>query len=71
MEKKKIFSAVVEIKENYGIVKCKEGWIRENGKPFGKIETWYDVCLEKGEGDIVASFKTIKEARDYIKENAT
>lgn len=68
MEKRKIFSAVVEKSYEYGIVKCKEGWIRNNGKPFGRIEIWYDVCLEQGDGDIVASFKTIKEARQFIKE---
>ena len=71
MEKKKIFSAVVEKNGEYGIIKCKEGWILSNGKSFGRIETWYDVCLEQGEGDIVSSFKTIEEARDYIKEMMT
>lgn len=69
MEKKIIYSEVIEVINEYGIIKSKEGWLRSNGKIFGKIETWYDVCLEQGNGDIVASFGTLNEARNYIKEN--
>ena len=69
MEKRIILSAVVYTNEKYGVVKCKERWCANDGKFISKVETWYDVCLEKGNGDIVASFKTMKEAKQYIRGN--
>ena len=52
----------------YGIVKVKEETIWDNGKVSCR-KTVYDVCLECGEGDIVASFDHIKDARRWAKEN--
>ena len=53
----------------YTIVKTKERAINVNGRPCGRIKIWFDVCLDDGEGDIVASYHSIKEAREWVKEN--
>ena len=64
MEKEILSCEIVDIVDEYGIEKT-----RERVLGFGTIHTWYDVCLERGEGDIVASFRTLKEARRWAKEN--
>ena len=53
----------------YGIFQCKERKLDNNGKPYGKTETWYDVCLNSGDGDIVASFGGVREAKKWAKDN--
>lgn len=68
MEKKVVDSVVVEIIGEYGIAKVKEETVWNNGKVFGK-KILYDVCLEQGDGDIVASFDKIGDARKWVKEN--
>ena len=68
MERKVVDSTVVERVGEYGIVKVKEKTIWNNGKVFGK-QVFYDVCLAHGDGDIVASFKALKMARQWAKEN--
>lgn len=67
MERKVVDCSIIKIIGEYGIVKVKEKTLWNNGKVFGS-KILYDVCLEKGEGDIVASFDNIKEARKWIKE---
>ena len=59
----------VKIIGQYGIVKTGEQYYFDDGKRFGREQVMYDVCLEDGEGDIVASFDNIKEARKWAKEN--
>lgn len=68
MERKVVDSFVVNIVGEYGIVRIVEYTIWNNGKVFGK-RVLYDVCLDKGEGDIVASFEKLIEARKWAKEN--
>lgn len=68
MEKKVVDASIVETIGEYGIAKIKEETIWNNGKVFGK-KTFYDVCLDKGEGDIVASFNRLSDARKWAKEN--
>ena len=53
----------------YGIVKVKEQQYLYDGTKFDKTYTWYDVCLDEGEGDIVVSFSVLKTARKWAKEN--
>lgn len=53
----------------YGIVKVKEQKYFDNGKKWGSPNLIYDVCLDGGEGDIVASFYLLKYARQWAKEN--
>ena len=69
MEKKTIDSFLVEIIGEYGIIRSREKWYWDNGKVCGGTQIWYDVCLDKGEGDIVASFDKIRNARKWAKEN--
>lgn len=68
MERRVVNAELKDIIGEYGVVKVKEETVWDNGKVFGRTIT-YDVCLEQGEGDIVASFKYIKEAREWAKEN--
>lgn len=68
MERKVVDSIVVETIGEYGIVKVKEDTVWNNGKVFGS-KTLYDVCLEQGEGDIVASFDILIDACRWAKEN--
>ena len=68
MERKVVDSFVVALVGEYGIVRVVEHITWNNGKVFNK-HIIYDVCLEHGEGDIVASFYKIKEARKWAKEN--
>lgn len=68
MERRVVESYIVEVIGEYGIAKVKEETVWDNKKVFGR-KTFYDVCLEHGEGDIVASFNKISEARKWSKEN--
>lgn len=68
MERKVVDSVVVAVVGEYGITRIMEHTLWNNGKVFGK-KVLYDVCLEKGEGDIVASFDKLVEARKWAKEN--
>lgn len=68
MERKVVDSIVITIVGEYGIVRVVECTVWNNGKVFGK-KIFYDVCLEQGDGDIVASFDKIKDARKWAKEN--
>ncbi len=68
MERKVVDSVVVNIVGEYGIARVVEHTVWNNGKVFGK-KILYDVCLDKGEGDIVASFDRLVEARRWAKEN--
>lgn len=68
MERKVVDSVLVYIVGEYGIARVVECTVWNNGKVFGK-KILYDVCLEKGEGDIVASFSKVTEARRWAKEN--
>lgn len=68
-ERKLIGSEIVETIGEYTIVKTKERMLDVNGKPYGRIQVWYDICLDNGDGDIVASYDNIKEVRKWAKEN--
>lgn len=68
MERRVVNATIVEIVGEYGIAKVKEETVWNNGKVFGK-KVLYDVCSEQGEGDIVASFNKVSEARKWAKEN--
>ena len=68
MENRVVEASIVETIGEYGIVKVKEETVWDNGKVFGK-KIFYDVCLEHGDGDIVASFKKLNDAREWVKDN--
>ena len=68
MERKVVDSILVNIVGDYGIVRVVEHIVWNSGKVFRK-QIIYDVCLDRGDGDIVASFNKIIEARKWAKEN--
>lgn len=68
MENKVMEVSMIDVIGEYGIVKVKEEITFGNGKVFMK-RTFYDVCLEHGDGDIVASFGKVSDARRWVKEN--
>lgn len=69
MWKKVLESKVIEMIGEYGIVKSKEQDYLPNGTKNGKAKAWYDVCLDGGDGDIVASFDKVKDARKWANDN--
>lgn len=69
LERELISSEIVETIGEYTIVKTKERMVDVNGKPYGRIHVWFDVCLDNGNGDIVASFDNTRAARRWVKEN--
>ena len=62
-------SQIVQCVGEYGIVRSVEQTYLDNGNKIGGKVTWYDVCLDHGNGDIVFSCKTLKNARMWAKEN--
>lgn len=69
MYKQVLTNEIVDTINKYTIIKMKEKSLDYMGTPYGHTEVWYDVCLDNGDGDIVSSFKTVKEARKWAKEN--
>ena len=53
----------------YTIVKSIEQLYWDNGERFGSAEVWYDICLNGGDGDIVASFDRLNEAQKWVRSN--
>jgi hypothetical protein len=68
MERKVVDSILVTTVGEYGIVRVVEQLLWNNGKVFRK-QIMYDVCLDHGDGDIVASFNKSIDARKWAKEN--
>jgi hypothetical protein len=69
MYKEILESKIIQIVGTYGIVRSIEQLYLDNNTKLGKATIWYDVCLNKGYGDIVASFDKIMAARQWAKEN--
>lgn len=68
MWKKVIKSEPMQTIGDYTIVKSVEQTYWDNGKKFGKAKSWYDICLCNGDGDIVESYATFRDARKRAKE---
>jgi hypothetical protein len=68
MERKVVNSELKEVIGEYGVMKIHEKTVWDNGKVFGS-KIIYDVCLEHGDGDIVASFDKLRDAIKWAKEN--
>ena len=62
-----IHSKVMEIVGELGIIRSEGKKVDFYGAPYGQRIVWYDVCLERGEGDIIESFKTMKAALNFAK----
>lgn len=67
--KRVLSSKIIETIGEYTIVKTKERMLDINCRPYGKVQTWFDVCLDGGDGDIIMSGRILKEARNFIKED--
>lgn len=68
MYKKTIKTENIQTLGNYTIVKSVEQTYWDNGKKFGAAQTWYDICLDGGNGDILESSDKIRTAKRRIKE---
>ena len=68
MERKVVDSMLVLTVGEYGIVRSVEHIVWNCGQVFRK-QIVYDVCLDHGDGDIVASFNKLINARKWAKEN--
>ena len=68
MERKVVDSMLVLTVGEYGIVRSVEHIVWNSGQVFRK-QIVYDVCLDRGEGDIVLSFNKLIDARKWAKEN--
>lgn len=69
METKVLSADLIEVVGDYGIIKSREMSVKNNGTIYGKIQTWYDICLDQGYGDIVSSYDNLAGARKWAKEN--
>lgn len=58
---------VVELINGLGILKTIERAVDHTGKAYGQKTVWYDVCMDKGDGDMLESFKTLREAKSFAK----
>lgn len=70
MYKEVLESKIIQIVGTYGIVRSIEQLYLDNNTKLGKATIWYDVCLDKGDGDIVYSCNTLNIAKEWINENA-
>lgn len=57
---KKLNSQIIQNVGEYGIVRSIEQTYLDNGNKIGGKAIWYDICLDKGYGDIIYSCKKIK-----------
>lgn len=53
----------------YTIVKSVEQTYWDDGTRAGRVHNHYDICLDGGNGDIVASYSKLNEARRWAKED--
>jgi hypothetical protein len=51
----------------YTIVKSVEQTYWDDGTRAGMVYNWYDICLDGGNGDIVASYEKLNEARRWAR----
>ena len=67
-----MYRKVQELKQmqiigDYTIIKSIEQMYLEDGRRFGRESIWYDIYLDGGEGDMVASFKKLNDARKWAR----
>ena len=69
MYEEKLKTNIMQTVGQYTIIRSIEQTYWNNGQKCGEPDTWYDVCLDGGNGDIVYSCEKLKEARKWAKEN--
>lgn len=67
MYKEIIETKIMQIIGVYTIVKSVEQAYWDDGKRAGRAHNWYDICLDGGNGDIVASYEKLNEARRWAR----
>lgn len=68
MKERDVEHEVLEVMKGYAIVKSSAYLVNADGITFGRKRIYYDVVAEEGCGDIVESFKSVNEARKYLRE---
>ncbi len=69
MEKAKTLnSKVVEIVNDLAIIRFEEKKVDYDGNVYGHTLVWYEVCVDRGEGDTIECFKTLRAAKKYAEE---
>ena len=69
MDRKVLSAELIEVIGDYGIIKSRERMVKPDGIIYGKIQTWYDICLDKGYGDIISSCDNLTGARKWANEH--
>jgi hypothetical protein len=69
MYKEVIETKIMQTIGDYTIVKSVEQNYWDDGTRAGRMHNHYDVCLDGGNGDIVASFDKLNEARKWARED--
>ena len=67
MYKNTLSTEIKKVIGDYGIVKTVEQLYWQNGTKIGGPTTHYDVCLDKGDGDIVSSYNTMARACEWAR----
>ena len=67
MYRKTIESEIKQTVGEYTIVKSVEQVYFDNCVKCGNAQTWYDVCLDNGDGDIVFSCDKLSDANKWIR----
>ena len=66
MYRKVLESEIIKTIGEFTIVKSIEQIYFNDCKKCGKAVTWYDICLDDGDGDIVCSCSDIDTAVEWI-----
>ena len=69
MNKETLECKLMQVIGQYGIIKCIERQLFGTKMKPGRKYTIYDVCLDRGDGDIVYSCEKIIDARKWAREN--
>ena len=69
MRKEIMETKVMQTIGAYTIVKSVEQMYWDDGRRAGRAHIWYDICLDGGNGDIVASYDKLNEARKWARED--
>ena len=67
MRKEIIETKIMQTIGAYTIVKSVEQAYWDDGTRAGRAHNWYDICLDGGNGDIVASHEKLNEARRWAR----
>ena len=67
IRKEVIETKIVQTIGAYTIIKSVEQAYWDDGTRAGRAHNWYDICLDGGNGDIVASYEKLNDARRWAR----